>query len=248
MKDKLILVTGASADSDIGLAICKQLDSAGARLILCGRRLEMLMLTKQQLTGEQHILAPFDLANSAEITSWIKQLVSIHGSLDGIVCSASVQGYSPLKTIKPEQISSYFSVNFSAPLMLLSAMAKSGIASSSASVVLISSAAGKRGLKGRSLYAASKAALLSLTKTAALELADRSIRVNAVVPAIVTGSKSEKQFAMLGEVKSKELIAQHPLGLSSPSDIADAVHFLLSDASQRITGTELTVDGGFLAG
>jgi NAD(P)-dependent dehydrogenase (short-subunit alcohol dehydrogenase family) len=244
---KRILVTGASADSDIGLAICQCLAAAGAQLILVGRREAQLAETRCQLPGSEHVVAPFDLTQLATIVDWLKELTSLHGPLEGLVHSASFQGYSPLRSIKPTTIQSYFDINFSAAVMLLSALTKSAVASDGASVVMVSSAAGKRGLKARCLYAASKAALLSLTKSAALELADRGIRVNAVIPAIVAGSKSDKQFAMLGEQLSRQLVAQHPLGLSTPEDVAKAVCFLLSDESRRMTGSEFTVDGGFLA-
>ncbi|WP_372872420.1 SDR family NAD(P)-dependent oxidoreductase [Shewanella sp.] len=258
LKNKHILVTGASVDSDIGLAICVALVSQGARLGLIGRRAEALEATLSHISamspanGEQagpaHYIHPMDLAQLDSIVPTVKQLVTHYGPFDGLVHSASFQGYSPLKTLKPSQIGQYFDINFAAAAMLLSAFAKQQHANAGASLVLIGSAAGQKGLKGRCLYAASKAALASLVKSASLELADKGLRVNCVAPALVSGSKADKQFAMLGEQQAEALKAAHPLGIASPTDVADAVSFLLGPASQKITGTTLNVDGGFLAG
>ncbi|QYJ74123.1 SDR family NAD(P)-dependent oxidoreductase [Shewanella sp. FJAT-52076] len=258
LKDKHILVTGASVDSDIGLAICVALASQGARLGLIGRRAEALEATLTHIhamtpTQEAdvvpaHYIHAIDLAELDTIVPTIKQLVTLHGPFDGLVHSASFQGYSPLKTLKPSQIGQYFDINFAAAAMLLSAFAKQQQANAGASLILIGSAAGQKGLKGRCLYAASKAALTSLVKSAALELADKHIRVNCVAPALVSGSKADKQFAMLGEQQAEALKAAHPLGIATPTDVADAVSFLLGPHSQKITGATLNVDGGFLAG
>ncbi|MBT1444947.1 SDR family oxidoreductase [Shewanella sp. JM162201] len=251
LANKHILVTGASADSDIGLAICHSLASQGAKLGLLGRRSEALEKTLSLLPAKadtSHYLCPFDLTQLDGISEQIKRLVETHGAFDGLVHSASFQGYSPLKTLKPQQISQYFDLNFAAAAMLLSAFAKQQQSRPGASLILIGSAAGQKGLKGRCLYAASKAALASLVKSAALELADKQIRVNCVAPALVSGSKADKQFAMLGEQQSQALIAAHPLGIASPQDVADAVSFLIGPHSRKITGTTLNVDGGFLAG
>lgn len=247
LKNKLYIVTGASSDSDIGLAICKQLDHYGARLILVGRREQALLETRMQLKNTGHQIAPFDLAALDDISPWINKLSKTHGAFDGLIHSASFQGYSPLRTIKSSQIEQYFNVNFSAALMLTAAIAKPQHHNKNASLVFIGSAAGLKGLKARTLYAASKAALTSMTRSTAIELADKSIRVNCVAPALVTGAKADKQFTMLGEANTKILKDAHPLGLSSPQDVANSVSFLLSDLSANTTGITLNVDGGYLA-
>ena len=245
---RTILVTGASADSDIGLAICLGLANANHRLVLVGRREEALEATRGQLSGEGHQVAPFDLGNLDEIKPWLKELTREHGPLDGLVHSASFQGYSPLRTVTPAHIRQYFDVNFSAALMLTAGLAKPKHHNSGASLVYIGSAAGLRGLKARSLYAASKAALSSLAQTAALELAPKQIRVNCVAPAVVSGAKADQQLAMLSPEQAESLKAAHPLGFSRPQDVANAVLFLIGDASRNITGVTLPVDGGYLAG
>ena len=244
---KRYLITGASADSDIGLAICHELAAAGAELILVGRRPAALIATQQQLPGTGHQIAAFDLTQLEQIDSWLATLLLASKPLDGLIHSASFQGYTPLRTLKPAQISRYFDINFSAALLLIAALSKKHLNPQGAAIVLLGSAAGQRGLKGRTLYAASKAALSSLTQSCALELAEKKIRVNCVAPALVSGSKADKQFSMLGEQLSNALVAAHPLGICSPQDVANTVTFLLSPASKRITGSTIAVDGGFLA-
>jgi NAD(P)-dependent dehydrogenase (short-subunit alcohol dehydrogenase family) len=254
LNNKRYLVTGASNDSDIGMAICRTLVKNGAQLVLAGRREANLQATLKELTtyskNDQatHKIAPFDLSALDEISPWFKQLVAEHGPFDGIVHSASFQGYSPLKLIKAKQISDYFDINFSAALMLISALSKKGHFNPQASAVVIGSAAGLKGLKARTLYASSKAAVSAMVKSCALELADKQIRVNCVAPALVAGSKADEQLNMLSAEQGKQLLASHPLGLSQPEDVANAVLYLLSDMGLNVTGTTLAVDGGYLAG
>lgn len=243
-----ILVTGASADSDIGRTICLTLADLGARLVLVGRRPEPLEATRAQLGApDRHQAAPFDLGDLDAVPGWMKGLAETGGPFHGLVHSASVQGYSVLKTVTRAQIDRYFTVNVGAALMLARGFQQRGVAAEPGAVVLIGSVAGLTGQKGRSLYAASKAALVSLAQSLALELAPRRLRVNAVAPAVVRGARAEQQFAMLSPAGNAALAAAHPLGYGIPQDVADAVAFLLADSSRWITGVTLPLDGGYTA-
>lgn len=242
-----ILVTGASRDSAIGFAICDTLARAGARLCLVGRRPEVLAATLAELPGDGHAVAPFDLTDLDAIPAWLKG-VAAAGPLDGLVHSASVQGYTPLRTVKRQAFERYFTLNVGAALMLARGLSQRDVAAQSAALVFIGSAAGSRGLRARSLYAASKAALESVTRSLALELADRSIRVNCLAPAVVRGDRADQQMAMLNERQREALLEAHPLGFGEPEDVGQACAFLLSPAAARITGVVLPVDGGFAAG
>jgi len=243
-----ILVTGASVDSDIGLGIASQLANDGANLILVGRRAEALDAARARLTApERHQIASCDLTALDAIPSWMRHLAESDGPLAGVVHSASHQGYSPLNKINAAEFDRYFSINVGAAILLARGMRQRGVAAPGASIVYIGSVAGLRGQKGRTLYAASKAALTAVTRSVSLELADLKIRANCVAPAIVRGNQAERHFSMLSIEQNEALAAAHPLGLGLPGDVAQAVAFLLSDAARWITGTTLPVDGGFMA-
>ncbi|GGF24016.1 oxidoreductase [Aliidongia dinghuensis] len=248
LADRRILVTGASVDSDIGRGIASELARNGARLVLAGRRVEALEATKALLpAAEQHLVAPYDLTELDGIPAWVRQIAESGGPLGGIVHSASHQGYSPLSKIGAAEFDRYFSINVGAAILLARALRQRGVAAPGASIVYIGSVAGLRGQKGRTLYAASKAALVAVTRSVALELADLGIRANCVAPAIVKGAQAKKHFSMLSAEQNAALAAAHPLGIGMPGDVAHAVSFLLSDAARWITGTVLPVDGGFMA-
>src|SRR5690606_1186203 len=113
-----VLVTGASADSDIGRGICVTLAGLGARLVLTGRRAGPLEETRGRLPEpERHAVAPFDLTDLDAIPGWMKGLAA-DGRLDGLVHSASVQGYSVLRQVDRAQFERYFGLNVGAALML----------------------------------------------------------------------------------------------------------------------------------
>lgn len=245
-----ILVTGASDDSDIGRALCVTLADLGARLVLAGRRADALERTRGLLNDPgRHTVAPVDLTELDAIPGWMKALTESDGPLNGLVHSASIQGYSVLRQITAAQFERYFTLNVGAALMLARGFhQKSVFAPGGGSIVYIGSVAGLKGQKGRSLYAASKAALGSVARSLALELADRQIRVNVVAPAIVLGAKAERQFAMLPAQQNAALAAAHPLGFGTPQDVADGVAYLLADSGRWITGVTLPLDGGFTAG
>lgn len=243
-----ILITGASADSDIGRELCISLAGLGARLLLVGRRSDSLEATRALLDDpERHACAPCDLTDLDSIPNWMKSLAETGGPFDGLVHSASEQGYSVLRQINGAQFNQYFTLNVGAALMLARGFQQKGVFKPGGSVVFIGSVAGLKGQKGRSLYAASKAALVSIAQSLALELAPRAIRVNVVAPAVVLGTKAEKQFAMLPAEQNLMLATAHPLGYGTPQDVASAVAYLLADTGRWITGVTLPVDGGYMA-
>lgn len=249
LTDRRILVTGASVDSDIGRTLCVTLADLGARLVLAGRRAAALDETRALLTEpERHAISPFDLTDLDNIPGWMKELAEAGGSFAGLVHSASVQGYSVLRQVNRAQFDRYFTLNVGAALMLARGFQQKGVhAPDGGAIVYVGSVAGLKGQKGRSLYAASKAALVAVARSLALELADRKIRVNVLAPAVVMGAKAEQQFAMLPPEQNAALAAAHPLGYGTPQDVADAVAYLLADTGRWVSGATLPLDGGFTA-
>jgi NAD(P)-dependent dehydrogenase (short-subunit alcohol dehydrogenase family) len=141
-----------------------------------------------------------------------------------------------------------FSVNVYAAMQLSASLfAQKAANASGGGIVLVSSAAALMGGKGIACYSASKGALLSLARSMAIELADRSWRVNAVAPGWVTGEMFDHFQKIAPEEAVQSIVRKHPLGIGEPGDIAAAIAFLLSDHSKWITGAVLAVDGGLTA-
>ena len=115
------------------------------------------------------------------------------------------------------------------------------------SIVFISSVMGVVGENGKTLYSMTKGALISAVKSMSVELAPRKIRVNAISPGMVETPMSKNAIYSRNEESLDKLRKMHPLGFGKPEDVANASVFLLSDASRWITGTNLIVDGGYLA-
>jgi NAD(P)-dependent dehydrogenase (short-subunit alcohol dehydrogenase family) len=131
--------------------------------------------------------------------------------------------------------------------MLVKAMQLPDVGSERASIVLISSVAAIKGDVANGLYGASKGAIVTLVKTFSLELVSRNIRLNAVLPALVRTGMAESTREILTDEAFQTLVKSHPMGVGEPVDVANAIAFLLSDASRWITGVCLPVCGGLSA-
>lgn len=245
LSGRCVLVTGAS--SGIGRETALLLSQLNARVILVGRSRERLEAACQQLQGAGHRVEPFDLSALQEVPAWLKRLTAETGPLAGLVHSAGVQNVLPLRVLTAERIEALFRINVSAAVMLAKGFCHKGCGQPGGSIVFVSSIAALAGRPGATAYSASKAALVALARSAALELAKDRIRVNCVAPGLVQTKMLEQLREWLPPENFTALEAQHPLGLGNPRDVAYAIAFLLADASRWITGTTLVVDGGFTA-
>ena len=238
LEGKTILVTGAS--SGIGKAASIECSKMGAKVIITARNQERLSQTFQDLEGEGHQMILCNLNNEAEIDAMVADMPEIQG----LVNNAGIGMTLPLQFVSISDINNIFSANTVAPIILLQKLLKKKKLKKGASVVFTSSMAGLgNGAVGNTLYTASKGAISAFIRCAALELSYKSIRVNAVCPAMVntalinSGSITEDQL--------KEDVSNYPLGrYGEPKDIAWAMIYLLSDASSWITGDNLIIDGG----
>lgn len=240
---KTILVTGAS--SGIGKQICLDCAEAGATVIMLGRDEERLKQLLYQLEGGSHQVITGDLKDEQFIERACQRLPL----LDGVVQSAGLMKLVPLKFINAAFIDEMLAVNLRAPILLLSALQKQKKLKPASSIVLLSSVNGAAvGSLANSVYGATKGALQSFCKSASLELAKTNIRINCIAPAMVntegTAKISEHVSAEAIEADKKN----YPLGrYGTPSDIAGCCLFLLSGAGSWITGSTITIDGGFTA-
>ncbi len=243
LADRTILVTGAS--SGLGRAACVVLSQLGARVIAVGRDEQRLTETAEQLDGSGHLVRPFDLSHVDEIPKWMKSVAADHGALQGVVHSAGLHLARPLQMLKPDAVKELLQINVTAALMLAKGLRQRGVFEVPASIVFLSSVMGRVGQAGVSAYCASKGAVDAMTRSLALELAPQGIRVNAVAPGQVESEMADQQKQTLTAEQFDRIKAMHPLGLGRPEDVAHAVAFLLADTSRWITGSTLTVDGGY---
>lgn len=238
---KTVLVTGAG--SGIGRACALRAASLGAHVILTGRRREALAETFAALDASGHAIHDADLTDAVSLGALVKELPE----LDGVVHAAGHCELKPLRFSDAGVLRHHFAVNTEAPLLLTRELHMGGRLSDRASVVFIASVSAFAGESAMSAYAASKGALVAASRALALELAPRRIRVNAVAPGSVRTPMLEALFADMTEAAKATLGRAHPFGIGEPDDVACAVAYLLAPASTRVTGTTLTVDGGYLA-
>lgn len=242
---RTIMVTGAS--SGIGRETAILLSRLGARLALAGRDTTRLKETCAALEGEGHGIFQQDLSQNDEIAGWVAQVASRMGQLDGLVHAAGVQNLLPLRMINGRDVESIMQINVGAAVFLVKGFRQKGVHSDRSSIVLLSSVVGLVGEVGRSLYSASKGAIVALTKSLALELARENIRVNNVAPAYIQTPMFDVAKKRLGQEQLDKLVAAHPLGIGRPLDVAYAIAYLLSDTGAWVTGTTMVVDGGYTA-
>jgi NAD(P)-dependent dehydrogenase (short-subunit alcohol dehydrogenase family) len=239
LSGKNILVTGAS--SGIGRSIAIHCANESANVSFSGRNTEKLNETKNLLkktgTHQEH---QADLRDDSAIAKLADELPE----LDGLVFNAGVVKLSPLKFIKRNDIDELFNVNLNSSILLLQSLMKQKKIRNGSSICFISSVASQHVTLGNALYSATKGAVNSFTKSAALELAPKQIRVNAILPGFV--ETSILNHGSLDTEQIKEHGKNYPIGrFGKPEDVALLAIYLLSDASQWMTGSLLTIDGGY---
>jgi NAD(P)-dependent dehydrogenase (short-subunit alcohol dehydrogenase family) len=239
LKGKTVYVSGAS--SGIGKAIAIQCSRMGAIMCITGRNEERLTGTFSKLEGGGHIQIVADL----QTDDAIKAVVDIMPSLDGIVHCAGIAKPIPFQFSGKEVINEVMGINFYSPAILSQQLLKNKKINKGASIVFISSVSGVScSSVGGSVYSASKGAINGLVKGMALDLAPKSIRVNTVTPGMI-----ETNIFSAGTITKEQLkedMNKYPLKrYGRPEEVAYAVIYLLSDASNWITGSNLLIDGGY---
>ena len=236
LSGKTILVTGAS--SGIGRGIAIACAGMGAQLILTGRNITRLQETLSALEGEGHSYIVADLTNAQERTALVEQLPALHG----VVHCAGVGSRVPCKMLTQEDIDHVLKPNTEAPMLLQAELLAEKKLQKGASVVIIASAAANMPVAGNAVYSASKAAMVAYAKCLAQELAPRQIRVNSISPTMVwtdlalVGASAEQ----LTEAEKKYPLKRY----GQPQDIAHLAVYMLSDASQWMTGSDVQITGG----
>lgn len=241
LQGKTILVTGAS--SGIGVETAVECSRLGATLIITGRNEERLRDTFSRLDisfSQSHQLLLSDLTDESSVSA----LVEAISPIDGLVSNAGVNRVKPLSFLKPEDFEYVFQTNTFSGINLIRSLLKKKRINKNGSIVFTSSVSAFFNAPGRALYASSKAALTSLMRSVALELADKGIRANAVHPGMV---ETKLIHESLSDEEREKDMEEYPLKrYGKPEEIAWAIIYLLSDASSWVTGSSLLIDGGFM--
>ena len=240
LQGKVAIVTGASRG--IGLGIAERLVAEGAKVTITARNPEALDEAVATLGGPGHALGIAGNAGDAEHREdAVARTIDTFGSVDLLVNNTGINPvYGPLVELDLDAARKIVEVNAIAALAWVQVAHRAWMGEHGGAVVNISSVSGVRPAPPIAMYGASKAMLISLTESLAVELGP-SIRVNAVAPAVV-----KTRFATaLYEGREEEVAAKYPLKrLGTPEDIGSVVAFLLSDESAWLTGQTLIVDGG----
>ncbi|MBP5561894.1 MAG: SDR family oxidoreductase [Muribaculaceae bacterium] len=235
---KAILVTGAA--SGIGRATALLCAKMGAQVTITDLNEEALRDTFNNLAGEGHAMVVANLTNDEDL----QRLIDGLPKLDGVVCNAGIIKTLLVQFAEKADIERIFDINTVAPMYLTKLLLENKRLKKEASIVFTSSMGGVyNGAIGNGLYGASKAALNGFVKSLALEVASRGIRVNTVNPGI-TETNIYNNTSITPEQLEQEK-AHYPLRrFGKPEEIANAIVFLLSDASKWMTGSSLLIDGG----
>jgi NAD(P)-dependent dehydrogenase (short-subunit alcohol dehydrogenase family) len=239
--DARVVVTGAA--QGIGATIAARFAAEGARLVLLDRQGDQVRERAAAL-GEGALGLPVDLRDPADVRRAGEQALATLGGCDVCVNNAGIFAKAPLLDITVEAWDAMFEVNTRSMLLTTQVLAPAMIAQGRGRIVNMASMAAKAGTPGEAHYAASKAAVVALTRIAAKELGPHGITVNAVCPGYVL---TEMGAATRTAEQVAAWTALSPLGrLATPDDVADVVLFLASDQGGYTTGQALNVTGGMV--
>jgi 3-oxoacyl-[acyl-carrier protein] reductase len=236
---RVALVTGGTRG--IGLATVRALVEAGATVVLTGRD-EARAEEAASAAGAAAGLA-LDVTDAKAVSSLVRGVAKEHGKLDIVVANAGIMEDALLGMIREELVDTTLSTNVAGTLHTVQAAARAMLRKKTGSIVVLASIVGEHGSAGQTVYAASKAAVANIARSAAKELGRSGIRVNAVAPGVIETDLT----AGLSEDAKAENAGRTPLGrLGRAEDVAHAIRFLVSDEASFITGQVLGVDGGLV--
>lgn len=239
---KTAVVTGGSRG--IGRAVCLELAKGQAQIVLCyaGNEAAAEETAAQcRALGAQVLPVRCDVSDAQQVKQMIDAAIKTFGSVDILVNNAGITRDSLLMTLSEEAFNAVIQTNLNGTFLCMKAVSRHMIKQRYGRIINISSVVGLRGNAGQVNYAASKAGIIGLTKSAAKELAARGITVNAVAPGFISTDMTDA----MPEAARAAVRSSIPMGtLGSAADVARAVAFFAQASSSYLTGQVLAVDGG----
>ncbi|RJQ84887.1 SDR family NAD(P)-dependent oxidoreductase [Amycolatopsis panacis] len=239
LSGRVALVTGGTRG--IGLATARALAEVGATVVLTGRdesRAKEAAATAGAAAG-----LVLDVTDAKAVATLVRGVAKEHGKLDIVVANAGIMVDALLGMIKEDLVDTTLSTNVAGTLHTVQAAARAMMRKKTGSIVVLASVVGEYGSAGQTVYAASKAAVANIARSAAKELGRSGIRVNAVAPGVIDTDLTSG----LSEEAKAENAGRTPLGrLGTAEDVAKVIRFLVSDEASFVTGQVLGVDGGLV--
>lgn len=244
---KVVLVTGGSAG--IGLATSEAFAREGAKVVIAARRENegIAAVEKIRAAGGVASFVRADVASEADVVAAVGHAVSKFGGLDVVFNNAGVEGkIGPIETLGVDDFDGVFAANVRGTWLVMK-HALPHLKNSRGAIVNNSSVAADMGMAGTTVYAASKGAVATLTRTAAIEFIKSGVRVNAVSPGPIETEMGSRFFGSIENMRGFAASAVPSGAPGAPADVAEAVLFLASPAARFIVGQMVTMDGGLLA-
>jgi len=238
LKDKNIIVTGASGG--IGNSIVKKLVEAGANILASGTRVEKLEELKNEFKNIK--ILKFDISQKEKIEEFIESATKdLGGSLDGIVNNAGITQDNLAIRMSSDEWQKVIDINLTSTFLMSKFAIKKMLKNKSGKIINITSVVGHTGNLGQANYTASKAGIIAMSKSLAIEYAKKNININCISPGFIKTAMTDK----IDEKFKDAIISKIPSArLGEPDDIANAVLFLTSSQSNYINGETLHVNGG----
>ncbi|MHA4845937.1 SDR family NAD(P)-dependent oxidoreductase [Flavitalea antarctica] len=238
---KTVLVTGGG--TGLGLAISTAMVDAGAKVVIVGRREEMLKEACGSL-GTNASYKVFDIANLEHIPAFAREVEGEVGKVDVLVNNAGINMKKEFLDVTDADFESIMRINQQAAFALSREFGRSMVSRKGGCIIMISSMAAKYGIPKVISYTAAKSAVEGMTRAMAVDLSPSGVRVNCIAPGFIETAMSAKALNNDPERKAR-VMGRTPMGfMGKPEDVGYAAVFLASDAAKYITGVSLPVDGG----